>query len=34
MINIFKKFLNLFFKDLFQEKGSVRLGLYGPPNVG
>jgi small GTP-binding protein len=34
MINIFKKFLNLFFKDLFQEKGSVRLGLYGPPNGG
>jgi len=34
MINIFKEFLNLFFKDLFQEKGSVRLGLYGSPNGG
>jgi len=34
MINVFKKVLNLFFKDLFKEKGEVRLGLYGPPNGG
>lgn len=34
MINVFKKFLNLFFKDLFLEKGEVKLGLYGPPNGG
>ncbi len=34
MINVFKKFLNLFFKDLFKEKGQVKLGLYGPPNGG
>ncbi len=34
MISVFKRFLNLFFKDLFQEKGRVKLGLYGPPNGG
>lgn len=34
MISALKKFLNLFFKDLFQEKGEVKLGLYGPPNGG
>ncbi|MBR9692835.1 GTP-binding protein [Candidatus Woesearchaeota archaeon] len=34
MINVFKRFLNRFFKDLFKEKGQVKLGLYGPPNGG
>jgi GTP-binding protein Era len=34
MIDIFRKFLNLFFKDLFKEKGKIRLGIYGPPNGG
>lgn len=34
MIGIFKKLLNKFFKDIFKEKGQVKLGLYGPPNGG
>lgn len=34
VITIFKRFLNVFFKDLFKEKGQVKLGLYGPPNGG
>ncbi len=34
MINIFKKLLNKFFKDLFKKKKNIKLGLYGPPNGG
>lgn len=34
MISVLKRFLNVFFKDLFKEKGKVKLGLYGPPNGG
>ncbi len=34
MINIFKKFLNKFFKNLFKKKKNIKLGLYGPPNGG
>lgn len=34
MINGFKKFMNLFFKNLFGNKKQVKLGLYGPPNGG
>ncbi|RME32011.1 GTP-binding protein [Candidatus Woesearchaeota archaeon] len=34
MIGAFKRFLSLFFGDLFKEKGEVKLGLYGPPNGG
>jgi len=34
MINIFKKFLNRFFKNLFKKKKNIKLGLYGPPNGG
>lgn len=34
MINIFKKFINKFFKSLFKKKKHVKLGLYGPPNGG
>ena len=33
-MTLFKRLLNLFFKDLFKEQRSVRLGLYGPPNGG
>jgi GTPase len=34
MINVFKKFLNKFFKNIFKKKKNVKLGLYGPPNGG
>ena len=34
MINIFKKFLNKFFKNLFKKKKNIKLGLYGTPNGG
>jgi len=34
MINVFKKFLNKFFKGLFKKKKHIKLGLYGPPNGG
>ncbi len=34
MIDIFKKFINRVFKDLFSKKKKLKLGLYGPPNGG
>lgn len=34
MINVFKMFMNKFFRDLFKGKKQVKLGLYGPPNGG
>ena len=34
MINVFRKFLNKFFKNLFKKKKNIKLGLYGPPNGG
>jgi len=34
MINIIKKFVDNFFKNLFKGKKKVKLGLYGPPNGG
>ena len=34
MIGGFKKFMNVFFKNLFRKKKQVKLGLYGPPNGG
>jgi GTP-binding protein Era len=34
MINIFKLFVNKFFRDLFRGRKEVKLGLYGPPNGG
>ena len=34
MINVFKLFMNKFFKNLFKKKKNIRLGLYGPPNGG
>lgn len=34
MIKGFKKFMNIFFKNLFGKKKRVKLGLYGPPNGG
>ncbi|MBN1385959.1 GTP-binding protein [Candidatus Woesearchaeota archaeon] len=34
MIELFKKFLNKVFKNIFKEKKHVKLGLYGPPNGG
>jgi small GTP-binding protein len=34
MINIFKNFINKFFRDLFRGRREIKLGLYGPPNGG
>jgi len=34
MINMFKRFVNKFFKNLFKKKKNIKLGLYGPPNGG
>lgn len=34
MIGGLKKFMSLFFKNLFGKKKQVKLGLYGPPNGG
>ncbi len=31
---IFKKFIDKFFKSLFRGKKQIKLGLYGPPNGG
>ncbi len=32
--DIFKKFIDKFFKSLFKGKKQIKLGLYGPPNGG
>jgi GTPase len=34
MINMFRMFINKFFRDLFKGKKEIKLGLYGPPNGG
>src|SRR6056300_1521706 len=34
MLDIFHKFINKVFKNLFKSKKQVKLGLYGPPNGG
>jgi len=34
MVNVFKRFLNRLFKNMFKGKSHVKLGLYGPPNGG
>lgn len=34
MIEIIKRMLNKFLKDIFKKKSHVKLGLYGPPNGG
>lgn len=34
VISSFKRMLNKFFKNFFKGKGSIRMGLYGPPNGG
>jgi len=34
MLGVFKRFINKFFRDLFQGKKEIKLGLYGPPNGG
>ncbi len=34
MFGIFKNFLQKFLGNLFEDKGEVKLGLYGPPNGG
>lgn len=34
MIGFFKKIMSKVFKNLFQRKSQVKLGLYGPPNGG
>jgi len=34
MVNIFEKFIKIFFKNLFRRKKHIKLGLYGPPNAG
>jgi len=34
MVNVFRKFLNKLFKNMFKQKKQIKLGLYGPPNGG
>ena len=34
MLDIFKRIVDNFFKNIFKGKRKVRLGLYGPPNGG
>ena len=34
VVNIIKKFINKVFKNLFNKKKHIKLGLYGPPNGG
>jgi len=34
VVNIIKRFINKFFKNFFQKKKHIKLGLYGPPNGG
>ncbi len=34
MVNVFKRLLNKFFKNIFRGKKNIKLGLYGPPNGG
>ncbi len=33
-MGFFQDFINKFFKNLFQNKKQIKLGLYGPPNAG
>jgi GTPase len=34
MMQIFKKFVNKVFNNIFRRKSHVKIGLYGPPNGG
>jgi len=34
MANIFKRIINKILRNLFKRKKHIKLGLYGPPNVG
>lgn len=34
MIKALKKFMNLFFKNIFAKRKNLKLGIYGPPNGG
>ncbi len=34
MISVFRRFVNKVFRDLFNRKGELKIGLYGPPNGG
>ena len=34
MINLFHRFINKFFRNIFRGKKKLKLGLYGPPNGG
>lgn len=34
MVGFWQKFINNFFKNIFNKKSHVKLGLYGPPNSG
>ncbi|MBD3209195.1 50S ribosome-binding GTPase [Candidatus Woesearchaeota archaeon] len=34
MINVFRRFLQKFFKNMFSKKKRIKFGLYGPPNGG
>lgn len=34
MLNIFKRFLDKVFRDIFSRRKQLRLGFYGPPNAG
>lgn len=34
MINLFHRFINRFFRNIFRGRRKLKLGLYGPPNGG
>ncbi len=34
MLNIFRKFIDKVFRDIFSGRKQLRLGFYGPPNAG
>ncbi len=34
MLNIFKKFIDKVFRDIFLSRRQLKLGFYGPPNAG
>ncbi len=34
MINVIKRIINVFFKNIFARRKDLKLGIYGPPNGG
>jgi GTP-binding protein Era len=34
MLNIFRKFIDKVFRDIFSRRKELKLGFYGPPNAG